>query len=310
MPGKRNETIFQKLWTQKLWILMTVPFVIHVLVFRYIPLAGWIMAFQDITAQNMSTPIWEQPVIGFKNFISIFTDPSFYMTIRNTLAMAVINLILGTLSAILVALMINETKKGLFKRAVQTISYLPYFISWVVAANLVLEFLSPSGILNNVLVGLGIFQRAELFMGKPELIWWIIGFSYVWKSCGFGAILYLAAMTGIDPQLYEAADMDGAGRLRRIWHITLPGIKPTAVILLIMNVGQLLRGGFDAQWLLKNGLNQDYIEVFGLYVLRYATQMFRYSYAAAAGIFESTVSIILIITANTIAKRMGEESLF
>jgi putative aldouronate transport system permease protein len=146
-------------------------------------------------------------------------------------------------------------------------------------------------------------------MGKPELFWWIIGWSHVWKTCGFGAIIYLAAMTGIDPQLYEAANIDGAGRLRRIWYITLPGIKPVFVILLIMNIGRLLEAGFEQQYLLNNGLVQDYAEVFTIYILRWGLQMYRYSYAAAAGIFKSVVSIILLFAANRISRRMGEETL-
>src|SRR4030042_1187796 len=212
MPSLRKETFWQKLWKQKVLVLMSVPFVIHLITFRYVPLTGWLYGFTNANnPAGIAIPIFEQEFIGFKNFIDIFTEPVFLMTMRNTIAMSVIKLVLGTVFAISVAILIHETRKGAFKRVVQTISYLPNFISWVVASNIVLEVLSPYGILNNALVGLGLLQKPELFMGKPELFWWIIGGTHVWKPAGFGAIIYLAAMSGIDPQLYEAVDMDGAG---------------------------------------------------------------------------------------------------
>jgi putative aldouronate transport system permease protein len=311
MPSLRKETFFEKLWKQKMLLFMSVPFVIHLFIFRYVPLAGWLYGFTNANnAANMAIPIFQQKLVGFDNFIAIFTDNIFLLTLRNTLAMSVIKLVLGTVFAILIAIMVHETRKGPFKRVVQTISYLPYFISWVVASNLVLEFLSPSGILNSVLVSLGLMKSPELFMGKPELFWWIIGWSHVWKNAGFGAIIYLAAMTGIDPQLYEAADMDGAGRLRRIWHITLPGIQPVIMIVLIMNIGNLLQAGFEQQWLLKNGLVQDVSWVFPIFVFEYGIKLSRYSFSVAAGIFESVVSLILLFTANRIAGLMKKETLF
>jgi putative aldouronate transport system permease protein len=302
----KKSPFMQELWNQKILLAMSIPFVIHILIFRYLPIAGWIMAFQNYKPHKA---MFDQQWIGFEQFKLLFSDPYFFQTLRNTLAMAVIKLVMGTGFALFIAVLINETRKGLFKRTVQTISYLPNFISWVVAANLVLEFLSPTGVFNNFLVTIGVLKKPVLWMGKPELFWWIIGWSHVWKTCGFGAIIYLAAMTGIDPQLYEAADMDGAGRLRRIWHITLPGIKPTIVILLIMNIGRLMEAGFEQQFLLKNGLVQDYAEVFTIYILRYGLQMMRFSYAAAAGIFRSVVSVALIFIANRVSNKLGEETL-
>ncbi len=314
MPHLRKEPLLQKLWNQKVLILMSVPFVIWLIVFRYIPLTGWVMAFQDINASNISIPYWDlakQPIVGLKNFFELFADPTFLSIIRNTFAHAILKLTFGTVAAIIIAILINETRKGFFKRSVQTISYLPYFISWVVAANLVLEMLSPAGPINDILLTMGIIKQPVLFMGRPDLAYLIVALSDVWKNAGFGAIIYLAAMTGIDPQLYEAADMDGAGRLRRIWHITLPGIKPTVVILLIMNIGNMLmNAGFEQQYLLRNGLNFEYMDVLSVFVLRYGLQMVRFSYAAAAGVLQSIVSLILVFLANRVAKQLGEESLF
>ncbi len=312
MPRLRKEPLLQKLWNQKILILMSVPFVIWLIIFRYRPLTGWVMAFQDVNGQNLAIPYWQQPIVGLKNFQELFfIDPAFGYILRNTLAHSLLKLIVGTVCAIIVAILIHETRKGLFKRTVQTISYLPYFISWVVAANLVLEMLSPAGPLNDILVGIGIFKQPVLFMGRPDLSYTIIVLSDVWKNAGFGAIIYLAAMTGIDPQLYEAADMDGAGRLRRIWHITLPGIRPTVVILLIMNIGSLLQNaGYEQQFLLRNNLNFETMDVLSMYVIKWGIEQLSFSFAAAAGLFQSAVSIILIFAANRVAKKLGEESLF
>ncbi len=297
----------KKFSRQRTLLLMSLPFVIHLIIFRYIPITGWVMAFQDY---KPARPLLSQRWVGLEQFRILFSDPAFYRILRNTLAMAAIKLILGTAFSVLVAVLINETKSKWGRKSVQTISYLPHFVAWVVAANIVLNVLSPdSGPLNNLLMGLGLIKEPVLWLGEPGYFWHIIGWSHVWKECGFGAIIYLSAMTAIDPQIYEAADIDGARRLQRIRYITLPGIKATFIILLIMNIGHLLDAGFEQQYLLQNGLVQDYSEVFTIYILKYGMKMMRYSYAAAAGIFKSVVSIILIFSANRLAARMGEETL-
>jgi len=305
-PKKGFRKFLQTIVNQQVLIYMSFPFLIHLIIFRYVPLSGWVMAFQDF---KLNTSMWHQKLIGFKHFVDMFEDATFLRALRNTVAMAFIKLVLGTLAAIFVAVLINETKNRPFKRTVQVISYLPHFISWVVAANIWLEILSPRGVINQMLVGMHIIKDPILFMGKPKLFWWIIGISNVWKTAGFGAIIYLAAMTSIDPQLYEAADMDGAGRLRRIWNITLPCIKPTIVILLIMNIGHLLDAGFEHPYLMRNNLVIDYSEVLTIYVLRFGLQMQRFSFATAAGIFKSVVSLTLVLSANQVAKRLNETTL-
>jgi putative aldouronate transport system permease protein len=213
-------------------------------------------------------------------------------------------------SSIVLALLINEVRLVFFKKSAQTISYLPHFISWVVAANLVRDALSTDGgIVNELLMSLRIIKEPIMFLGIPKLFWWIIGASHVWKEVGWGAIIYLAAIASVDPNLYEAATIDGAGRLRRIWHITLPSIKPIIVILLIMNMGYLLSSGFEQQYLLQNGRVIDYARVFTIYELDYGIKMMRYSFATAVGIFRSVVSLVLVFGANYLAKRMGQERL-
>jgi len=303
LGGTRFST---RLKAQTVLLIMSVPFLLHLILFRFGPLFGWIMAFQDY---RPGRALFDQRWVGLEQFRLLFADPLFWRVLRNTLAMASIKLVMGTFFSVLVAIMINETRHRLFKRTVQTISYLPHFVSWVVAANIVLEVLSPRGIINELIVSMGLVESPILFMGQPRLFWWIIGWSHVWKTAGFGAIIYLAAMTAIDPQLYEAADIDGANRLQRIWHITMPGIRATFVILLILNIGHLMEAGFEQQYLLQNGLVQDYSEVFTIYVLRYGLRNTRFSFATAAGIFRSAVSITLVVIANTIAKRMNEETL-
>lgn len=307
LPGASNTKRFGTLLkSQYMLILMSVPFLVHLVLFRFGPMFGWLMAFQNF---RPGKSLFDQKWVGLDQFRQLFQDPLFWRVLRNTLAMASIKLVMGTFFSVLVAILVNETRNRSFKRTVQTISYLPHFISWVVAANIVLEILSPRGIINEVLVNWGIVKDPILFMGKPKLFWWVIGWSHVWKTAGFGAIIYLASMTAIDPQLYEAADIDGASRLQRIWHITLPGIRATFVILLILNIGFLMEAGFEQQYLLQNGLVQDYSEVFTIYVLRYGLKLTRFSFATAAGIFRSAVSITLIVVANSVAKRLGEETL-
>ncbi|MFW5719060.1 MAG: ABC transporter permease subunit, partial [Halanaerobium sp.] len=245
-----------------------------------------------------------------ENFRLLLSDPVFFQVLRNTLAMSVIKLLAGMFFSILLALALNEVRFAKFKKITQTISYLPHFISWVVGANLVLSALSTDGgIVNDILMAVGIIENPIMFMGIPKLFWWIVGASHVWKTVGFGAILYLASIVSINPNLYEAAVIDGASRLQRIKYITLPALKPVIIILLIINVGLLMNMGFEQIYLLSNGRVIDYSRIFRIFELEYGLKMMRYSFATTAGIFRSLVSIVLVFSANQLAKIMGEESL-
>ena len=286
---------------------MTIPFLVHVIIFRYVPIWGWLMAFQNYWPGK---GILQQTWVGLENFKLLFDDPVFYQVLRNTLAMSIIKLAMGTISSIALALMLNEVRRMWFKKTVQTISYLPHFISWVVAANLVRDALSTDGgVINKVLMDLRIIKEPIMFLGIPTLFWWIIGASHVWKEVGWGAIIYLAAIAAIDPTLYESAMIDGAGRLKQMWYITLPSIRPTISVLLIMNMGWVLSSGFEQQYLLQNGRVIDYARVFAIYELDYGIKMMRYSFATAVGIFRSVVSLVLVFSANQLAKRWGQERL-
>jgi putative aldouronate transport system permease protein len=211
---------------------------------------------------------------------------------------------------IILALMINELRNGWFKRTFQTVSYMPHFISWVIAANIIITMLSSGGVINNILTGLHIVDEPIQFMQKGHLFWWIIAFSNAWKDMGFNAIMYLAAIAAINPELYEVAKVDGASRLKQMLHITLPSIRPTIIILAILAVGGILNAGFDQQYLLQNNTVMEYSEVIDTYTYKYGLQNGMFSYGAAVGLFKSVVAFLLVITVNQMAKKTEEQSLF
>lgn len=306
---KANRKNFSKrLWKQRELILLSIPFVIYILVFNYAPLAGWIIAFQNY---RPGFSFFEQEWVGLANFRLLFADPAFLRVIRNTLAMGIINLSLGFFFSIGFAVLLNEVRSRHVKKVVQTVSYLPHFLSWIIVTGIILDVLSPeTGIINQLLMSFNLIDRPINFLSDPKYFWWIVGFSNVWKSTGWGSIIYLSAMAAINDELYEAAEMDGANRLRKIWHITLPGIKPTIFILLLINIGGVLNAGFEVQYLLGNGLVQEVSQTIDIFVLKYGISLNNYSFATAAGIFNSFVSIILITSGNKFAKLAGEESLF
>ncbi len=303
---KKKVSFWKVFFQQRYLYLMSIPFVILVIIFNYFPLWGWTMAFQNY---KPGFPIMEQEWVGLKHFVELFSDDRFYRVLRNTLAMSIMGLSIGFVVPIIFAVLLNEVRLSFFKRIVQTITYLPHFVSWVVVAGIVIKMLSiDGGIVNDILVGLGIADKPIQFMAKGEYFWIIVVLSDLWKEMGWNAIIFLAAIAGIDPQLYEAAKVDGAGRLRRIWHVTLPGIRPTILVLLILSIGHLTSIGFEKQFLLGNNLVVDYSEVLDLYALNYGIGLNRFSYGTAIGIFNSIVSIILLFIANGIFKRFSNQS--
>ncbi len=312
--AKREKEVKRKItWKeikkQKELVLLSIPFVAYVLVFCYAPLIGWVMAFQKYKPVK---GILKSDFIGLDKFKFLFVDnPDFIRVIRNTLAMGVINLVLSTVFAIGFALILNEVIHKGPKKFVQTVSYLPHFLSMIIVCGILKDVLSTdNGIINDILVGLNIIDKPINYFTIKPLFWWIVGFGNVWKETGWNSIIYLAAMTAINPDLYEAASIDGAGRLRKIWNITLPGLKPTIFILLLINVGNVLNAGFEVQYLLSNGLVQEVSQTIDIYVLKYGISQADFSLGTAAGIFKSVVSIVLIFLANSAAKTAGEERLF
>jgi putative aldouronate transport system permease protein len=300
-------TIMEKASRQRQLLFMSVPVILYVILFSYVPLWGWTMAFQNY---KPGRSFFQQEWVGFRWFLFLFEDPIFWNSFRNTIAMSLINMALGYVTAIVFALLLNELQNIFFKRFVQTISYLPHFLSWVIVSGLVATMLSvEDGAINNLFMALRIIKEPVMWLSKPHYFWGIIGGAYVWKELGWNTIIYLAAIAGIDPNLYEAAQIDGCNRYQKMWHITLPCIKPTIIILLIMSIGHILDAGFEMQYLLRNGLVQDVSDTIDIYVLLYGMQRMSYSLATTAGMFKNVVNISLIFIANWIAKRAGEERL-
>ncbi len=306
---ENRRTFWQKIKMQRQLVIMSVPFMLMVFIFSYTPLIGWYMAFTDY--KPGVTGILNAPFIGLAHFKELFTDSYFYTSLRNTLAISSLKLIFNFVSTISLAVMLNEVKNQVFKRTVQTISYLPHFVSWVVAANLIFTSLSPeSGIVNTILLKLGIVKEPVPFMGMKEYFWWILALSNVWKEVGWGAIIYLSAMTGIDPDLYDAAAVDGAGRILRIFTVTLPSIAPTIKLLLVLNIGSILNAGFEQVFLMTNPSVDEVGRTLQIYVYNYAMKYFRFAYGTAIGIFNSVVSFTLINISNSISKKIDGEGIF
>jgi putative aldouronate transport system permease protein len=301
-----TKSFWWKLKNQKQLAFMSMPVLLYVVLFAYVPTLGWVMAFQNFQpAKGFFKSAW----LGLYNFKMLLADPDFYRDFRNTLCMSVLNIVFSFVAAIILALLLNEIKNVFFKRTIQTISYLPHFLSWVIVSSLVVTTLSMDGILNDLLVNLGIINQPVVWMGHGNYFWGILTVTNVWKEVGWNTIIYLAAMAAIDPALYEAAVMDGASRFQKMRYITLPGIKTTFVILLIMSIGWIMEAGFEPQYLLKNGLNVDYAETIDLYVIKYGFQQSNFSMATAAGIFKSVINIIMLFAANFAAKKTTDERL-
>lgn len=312
VPKKRG--FWSRAFSQYELILMSIPILLYKILFSYVPVTGWIMAFQNYKPGKNKT-IWDQPWVGFDNFVKLFTGINgerFIRDIRNTLMQSLLTLVVGYVCSIALALLLNEVKNTTLKRIVQNITYMPHFLSWIIVAGMVSTMLavpSSGGIINDVLMRLHIIKEPIMFLAEPKYFWGVVAGSHLWKELGWNTIIYLAAMTSINPSLYEAATIDGANRYQKMWHITLPGLRSTIVVLLIMSIGYLLEAGFEIQYFLGNGLVVERSETIDIFVLRYGIQMANYSLGTVAGIFKTVVSILLISISNFIAGRLGEEKL-
>lgn len=302
---KKSKYSLTEMKKQSFLIVTSAIFLIYGLIFYYIPLGGWVMAFQNYKPK---TGLLHSKWVGLAKFKFLFDDDKFIRVIRNTLAMGVLNLITTFIMAILFAILLNEVRTTFVKKGIQTISYMPHFLSWIIVTGILHDALSANGVVNELIQACG--GTPIVFFGETKYFWPIVAFANVWKETGWNAIIYLAAITSIDPCLYEAASIDGAGRLSKILHITLPSIRPTIMILLLINVGNVLNAGFEVQYLLGNDLIKSVSDTIDIYVLNWGISQSDFSLGTAAGIFKSVVSIILIVIANSMAKRAGEERLF
>lgn len=308
VPAKprRHSELKKRIWKNKLLYLMAIPGILYFVLFKYVPMYGLVISLQDFKPYlGIGGSEW----VGFKHFERLFTEPDFMMILTNTLVLFGMNVLIYFPIPIILALMLNEVRIAVFKRTVQTLIYIPHFMSWVIIVSISYVMLTmDGGIINELLVFFGgekinFLLSSEWF--RPMYILQVI-----WREAGWGTIIYLAAIAAIDPGLYEAARIDGAGRFRQIWHITLPAIRSVIIVLLILKIGDVLELGFEHVYLLLNSMNRGVGEIIDTYVYTAALQQGQYSYSTAIGFFKSFIGLILVIAANWLAKRMGEDGVY
>ncbi len=311
-----KKSFWVRLREEKYLQIMALLGIAWMLVFNYIPMYGIIIAFKKnfyITTPLFSKKFWESPWAlnhGFQHFIAFIKDEEFVNVMVNTLGISLIKLAVNFTLPIVFALLLNEVKNLKFKKAVQTITYMPHFLSWVVLGGILTTWLGDGGLINEILVKTGILKEGISFLAYPKYFWGITVISDLWKELGWSAIIYLAAISGIDQEMYEAAKVDGASRWKQIWSITLPSIAPTVTIMFILAVGGLLNTNFDQILVLNNPLNAPRSNVLDIYVYQTAMRGMRYSYAAAIGLFKSVIAFILLFIANQVTKKLNDTALF
>ncbi|WP_307311849.1 ABC transporter permease [Neobacillus driksii] len=296
---------FKKIFSNYQLYLFLLPALIYFIVFHYLPMYGILIAFKDFVATK---GIMGSPWVGFKHFERFFESFQFWTLIKNTLGLSVVQLIVGFPLPIFLALMLNQIRSEKYKRFVQTVVYAPHFISVVVLAGMIFVFFSNNGLINNIILLFG--GDPISFMAKPEWFKPLYIASGVWQETGWAAIIYLAALAGVSPELHEAAVMDGANKWQRIFHVDIPAIMPTAVILLILSVGGIMNIGFEKAYLLQTPMNQPSAEIIPTYVYKMGLQQAQYSFAAAVGLFNAVINLILLIAVNKFAKKLSGTGLW
>jgi putative aldouronate transport system permease protein len=299
----KRQSYFRRTWSLYLMLFLPMAFFI---VFRYVPMTNIVMVFKNY---NMFKGVWESEWAGFVWFQKAFASKDFWYAIRNTLFLNFLDLVIGFPMPIILALILNEVVYKRLKRLTQTIIYLPHFLSWIIISGIAFQLLAPkSGVINTFLAGFGLGPIE--FLGKDSL--WVGTYALLglWKEVGWNTIIYLAAITGINTELYEAAEMDGAGRFQKIWYVTLPGIRSTIIILLIMNMGRILGIEFDRPFALQNSSVMDVADVISTFVYRVGIRGMQFSLTAAVGLFQSVVSLVFLTTANWLAKKTGERGIW
>ena len=290
----------------KMLYLLLVPGIAYYVLFHYIPMYGVTIAFKDY---SIFGGVFKSDWVGLKHFNELFGNEDFYKVLRNSVLISFYKIVFNFPVPIILAILLNEVRKLLFKQTIQTIVYLPYFLSWVVIAGLVINFLSPtSGVVNMVIESLG--GEPINFLANKAYFRSIIVLSDLWHGMGWNTIIFLAALTGIDPQLYEASRMDGANRFRQIWHVTLPGLRSTIIILLLIKIGHIMDNGFEQIFLLSNPMVYEVADVFETYVYRTGLVEARYDFSTAVGLFKSLIGLVLLLLANAIARKSGERGIF
>jgi putative aldouronate transport system permease protein len=303
-----NKTTLRRSMKKHKWLyVMLIPGLLYFILFRYVPMAGLVIAFKDYSP---FLGLWESPWVGFKNFTDFFmTSGDFGRLLRNTLGISLLQLALQFPAPIILALLLNELRHQWYKRTIQTFVYIPHFVSWVIVASLTYQlFNSSDGLLTQLIQMSG--GSAPRILESSGTFWGLIVGQDIWKETGYGTIIYLAALSGVDQEMYEAARVDGAGRWQMMWHITLPAIKSVIIIMLILRVGSILNTGYEQIFLMRNDLNIATSEVFDTYIYTRGIVQGQYSYTTAAGMFKSIVGMIMVLGANRIAKAAGESGIY
>ncbi|WP_164716250.1 ABC transporter permease [Paenibacillus whitsoniae] len=293
---------FKQLWP---FYVLAAPGLLYFIIFHYAPMWGLVLAFKDYSPFR---GVWDSPWVGLENFRTFFSTSDFYILLKNTLLISFLNLFIYFPFTILLSIMLHELRLQVFKRISQTIVYLPHFLSWVVIYGITISFFGPSGVINHYLEQW--MNTNALFLVSNDWFRPLIVLQSIWKDAGWGTIIFLAALAGINPELYEAAKVDGANRFHNIRHITLPGIKSTIVILLLLKLGSSLDSNFMQIFLMTNSLNLEVSNVFDLFVYHIGLEQFNYSFAITVGMFKSVASLILVLGANYAAKLLGEDGIF
>lgn len=284
---------------RQLWILTTIM-MIWVAIFAYYPMYGLIIAFKEyVPGQPFSQGAW----VGLKYYKDFFSSPEFGMIMRNTLAISGLNILIGFPAPIVLAVLLNEVKNNRFKKTIQTVSYIPHFISWVVVSSMLFSMLGNEGMLNTILINLGVINDPINYLAEGKYFWWILVGANLWKGIGWSSIIYLSAMAGIDEELYQAGAVDGLSRFGMIKYITIPCIAPTIILLFILGIGSILNAGFEQQLLLGTDQTRQYYEVIDTYVYKYGIQQGRYAYGTAVGLLKGIISVTLVFGVNRLAKK-------
>lgn len=304
--AKEKQGILHQYWKHKELFLLLLPVIAYFVVFHYVPMYGVLIAFEDFLPRS---GILGSEWVGLQNFQKMFSGLYFWPVFRNTLIISFLKLIVGFPMPIILALLLNEVSCGWFKKSVQTITYLPHFIGWVVLAGIVQQVLSPStGVLNYVITALG--GEPIFFMGSTKWFRPVVVLSSIWRNCGWDSIIYLAATSGIDPTMYEAANLDGATRFQKIWYVTLPGLIPTITIMLIFALGGVMNDDFDQLYNMLNAKVMSVGDVIGTYTYRVGLQQMNYSYATAVGLFKNVIALLLVSLSNLFSKKISGSSLW
>ena len=306
--AEKGSSLWKRIKQQKYLLIMAVLPVAWMLIFCYYPIYGIVVAFKDY---NFGLGIMGSPWAGLKYFKELFGDPDIPRIIVNTFRISFLKLLFGFPAPIIFAVLLNELRgMKMYKKFVQTATYLPHFISWAFIAGYLSTLLTDDGAINSMLMSLGLTSQPIQFLAQKGTFIGVLVASDVWKSFGFSSIIYLAAITAVDVQLYDAATIDGATRFQQVWHITLPSIKPTIMILLIMSISGLMGSNFEQMYLMKNSLVNDVAEVLSTYTYTMGMIKGRFSYSTAADLFQSFVSVTLLLTANFASKKLTDESFF